>query len=391
MTRKQLLNLLERNEIEQVLEGLKPQITQNNEELLQKHAVVSARFYNNRDLELNDTEGRGEIRQEYNRIREALFQLIEQTFSPDRPSNSKARAMLIKWRLPLIVLGISLLLLGIGMIPEKQTRFEATVKTSLVTLHLPAGWPKNHYFPIIYASFYGVEEVKDEKARLWSREFGEGEPSIILDSGRAILQDLVPGDRPTLTLSVTDGVVQLSFKEEETRGVIDASQGRLILPDRTANSGFVQWTIGPGGSISFKPSNAQNFDVVQRLEFDLIEFLEHANDQVISTIQSGTIRIKGKKDADSTKLQAKDFLVLQDISQADASIRLLDESNLEVKLQGRARVIRSGLHSPLASLKPTLLEKFYNDQRVMFFLLAFSNLIGLLWTVARALGLGGKD
>ena len=382
MTRETLLNHLERDEIEAVLAGLEQQLLSRGDDALQQqYNTISARYHKNRDLELEGTEDRDAINREYNRIRKALFHLIGQAFAEKKTSTAgPARAFVAKWRWPLLVFGIALLLFSIALLPARQFAFCATLKCSSLEVRLPEGWPDGHYVPANNIYLSGVEKTRDEQGQSWNPQRDGGEPVLGVASGTIRLEGSGSQGPQTLSLSANSGILTLSLRDGCSGYITADSAGS----DATA---YTQWSLIPGGSISFQPRNTTDFDAVDRLPFDSIAFLarEPDSEQLESTIQSGEINIIGKKEP--LALHAKDFLVLEGVSQGDITVRLGEDSSLEVRIQGKARAGRSGLRPPLASIKPSLLEKFYYDQRVVFLLTTLSSLIAFLWTLLNALGL----
>jgi hypothetical protein len=391
MDKETLLDLLERDQIEQVLQNLELHLKGDSfQHQRASLALLSARYYRNRNNENNDTESRETLNREYNRIREGIFSLIVQAFEPPPPSGHRAKALLGRWRWPLMVLATAMLLLAVGMIPVRNTSFNADLVCTFATLQLNQDLPPDHYFSVTNASLFGLRETDDLLGHAWSLERDGGEPQIALESGSANLQDITVAGRPLIDLEITDGVVILSFQDSISYGRLDASLGRVRLPDGTSHSGIVRFTLNPGGTMGFILRDTKTFDLFSGLSLQQIKFKkkEAYRDNLISSIYSGTIQIAGKKEA--VKLQEKEELKIEGISNGVLSITILNQNQLRVKIEGSARTLSTGRRNPLTSLKPVLLEKFYSDQRLMFFLLAFGNLMGLLWTVIRALGLWEK-
>ena len=380
MTRETLLNHLERDEIEAVLAGLEQQLLSRGDDALQQQCnALSARYHKNRDLELEGTEDRDAINREYNRIRKALFHLIGQAFAEKKTSTAgPARAFVAKWRWPLLVFGIALLLFGIALLPARQFAFSATLKCSSLEVRLPEGWPDGYHFPAKRIYLGGVKATSDWQGQSWSYEHDGGDRTRSVDSGTIQLDGTGSQGPQTLSLSANSGDLTFSFRDSCSGYITADSAG-------SGATAYTKWSLIPGGSISFQLRNTT--DSVDHLPFDTVNFLaeEWGSEKPVSTIQSGEISIIGKKEP--LALHAKDFLVLEGISQGDISVRLGEDSSLEVRIRGKARAGRSGLRPPLASIKPSLLEKFYYDQRVVFLLTTLSSLIAFLWTLLNALGL----
>ena len=311
--------------------------------------------------------------------------------SPERDgieADHPAKAFLVKWRWPLLVFvfGLSLMLFGIALLlPARQFAFSATLKCSSLEVRLPEGWPEEYYFPAKRIYLDGVEATSDWQGRSWSYERDGGDRILSVDSGTIQLDDTYSQGPQTLSLSANSGILTFSLRDS-CSGIITADSAGS---DATT---YTQWSLIPGGSISFQPRNTTDFDAVDRLPFDEIKFLtlKPDSEQMESTVQSGEIKIQGKKEP-LTTLRTKDYLILEGISQGEISIRLIEDSSLEVHIQGNAREGRSGLHLPLISLKPSWLEKFYYDQFIKFLIAAGTDLTTLLLACMNALRISKKQ
>lgn len=387
MNQQQLLKALAEDELEKVFQALEP-LCGKNAGLQQDWVNLSGRFQQLINRELRGTASPVDIGIERNQIREALQLLIGRVFAPTPGPVKKAGHFFQQWRWPLAITGVSILLLAIGMLPVRQVAFQAMVKCTDVNFRLAAAWPQTLTIP---AQRFNLGPLQEVKGTGWQYQLDEvGQViDLALDSGKADIGPLyIPADE---LLGIRSRAGEISFTlSNQSSGELNVFQGVLNLEPALGTRAFgganagdqLQWAAEPGAQLTFSPQTNASFQI-PRQAIKSIEFIKKEGEVIGSAILSAQLDIKGQK---SINLESADFLELDKLQDADFTLQFKQDT-LEIKVQGMTNNIQSGLQK-LQSQKPSLLEYLYHDQKIYFFVSVLVSLIGLLWSVKNALGLG---
>jgi hypothetical protein len=385
MDKDTLLELLAQDRLEELLDALKTAATHSGRaDILREQVNLSGRLHRYKSRTRARTEDPEDLERVRNGIREDLRELVEHLYMPPPTPARQMRATLLQWRWPLLVLGISLAAVGIGMLPAPVVAFEASLLTTDLTFRLSQNWPKELTFSADRCDLTLLQEVRGDAGWQQTMDDQSGQPiDLFLDSGRIEIGPMHIPPASALSMRIRESDITLSLPEG-SNGNIQA--GSVLL--RTAPSGesrrtreaeLLEWIAEPGAQLTFSSSN-DTASQLRRLPVQAVEFVRRdpGSDELKSAIQSGELRVQGR---DALPLEL-DFLELDGLQDADISLQPQGKA-FAVTLRGHAKSIRSGRQQTY-SRKPTLLEHFYRDQKVTFFVGVLASLISLLWSVRRA-------
>jgi hypothetical protein len=189
-------------------------------------------------------------------------------------------------------------------------------------------------------------------------------------------------------LRIREKDVTLAF-DGQASGEIQVQRSTLSGLPRNAVRDFgrgstvadlLTWIAEPLAELAFQPTSDTGFQV-PRLGIKSIEFVKKEEGLPKSAILDGTLDIAGQ---DPVVLENGDFLELSGLSEADVTVKQ-QNAFFTVRLNGKARALASG-REKMHSLKPSLLEFVYHDQRIVFIVSALASLVSLSWAVLGALG-----
>lgn len=379
-----LKDLLAEDKIEAVLQALKQTCTQRRD-LQQDWISLSGRFHQLQSQDLRGVRDQDELGIQRNQLREDLLLLIERCATPPPPPLQRSRQWLQQFRWPLLILGISLLIIGIGTLPVRQVGFEATLLSSDFNFRLAEPWPESTNWSSTRLYLGPLQEVRGTG---WQHQLDQvGQPiELLLDSGKMNIGPLYIPAQEALSLRSRQGEISLVLGEKAS-GDINVQQGQLQLEPSlgrrsygsAANNGdLLSWTAEPGAQLTFYNLD-QNWRW-PRLSIQSAEFIRKEKESLPSALWGGALQVQG---SDPVSIQAGDFLELGALLEADFSIQARQDTLL-IHLRGKTNSIQTGKQR-LYSRKPSLLEYWYHDKKVYLLASMFVSLIGLLWTVRTAL------
>lgn len=379
-----LKTLLAKDEIEAVLQALEQPCAQRNE-LQQDWISLSGRFHQLQSQDLRGVLDQNELGIQRNQLREGLLLLIERCASPAPPPLQRGRQLLQQFRWPLLILGISLLIIGIGTLPVRQVGFEATLLSSDFNFRLAEPWPESANWSSTRLYLGPLQEVRGTD---WQYQLDQvGQPiELLLDSGKMNIGPLYIPAKEALSLRSRQGEISLVLGEKAS-GDINVQQGQLQLEPSlgsrsygsAANNGdLLSWTTEPGAQLTFYNPD-QNWRW-PRLSIQSAEFIRKEKETLPSALWGGGLQVQG---SDPLSIQAGDFLELGALLEADFSVQARQDT-LVIHLRGKTNSIQTGKQR-LYSRKPSLLEYWYHDKKVYLLVSLFVSLVGLLWTVKTAL------
>lgn len=385
MEKKQLQDLLAKDVLDKVLDGLEP-LCATKLELHQIWTVLSGRYHRIHNQEMKGTVQTDDINVERNQISDALAILIHQVFAPKKQGIPLFLHVLTHWRWPVLIVGFSLLVVGLGTLPVREASFQAKLKVTDLTFRTTADWPQNFKFDANRFDFGPLQEVRGTG---WQSNAAALRQPIYLslDTGKLEIGPLFISKNERLSLRCRDKELTLTLGEK-TSGEINVFQGNLVLEPgaqhRTfgaSNSELLQWIAEPSAQLTFRIPPSGTFEL-PRQAITAVEFVkkEIGETNPKSAIQRGSLDVEGQS---PVELETADFLELGTLREADFSLRQ-NADTLEIDLRGKTNSIQSGLQT-LKSHKPSLLEFYYRNQRVYFFCSMLIYLIGLLWSIRSAL------
>jgi hypothetical protein len=376
--------LLAKDEIEAVLQALEQPCAQRSD-LQQDWISLSGRFHQLQSQDLRGVRDQDELGIQRNQLVEDLLLLIERCTTPPAPPLQRSKQWLQQFRWPLLILGISLLVIGIGTLPVRQVGFEATLLSSDFNFRLAEPWPESTNWSSTRLYLGPLQEVRGTG---WQYHLDQvGQPiELLLDSGKMDIGPLYIPAQEALSLRSRQGEISLVLGEKAS-GDINVQQGQLQLEPSlgrrsygaAANNGdLLSWTAEPGAQLTFY-NPGQNWRW-PRLSIQSAEFIRKEQEKLPSALCGGTLQVQG---SDPVSIQAGDFLELGALLEADFSIQTRQDTLL-IHLRGKTNSIQTGKQR-LYSRKPSLLEYWYHDKKVYLLASLFVSLVGLLWTVRTAL------
>lgn len=386
MNQQQLLKWLAEDELDKVLEELKSRCD-SSVGLQQDWINLSGRFQQLLNRELKGTTSSTKLSIERNQIREALQLLVDQVFAPTPSPVKKVNGFIQQWRWPLGIVSVSVLLIFIGLLPVRQIRFKVIVKCTDVNFRLSTAWPHSFTVPVHRFDLGPLQEVKGTN---WQYEMDAvGQViDLALDSGKADLGPLYMEADELLGIRCREGEVTFSLGSQSS-GEVNIFQGNLNIKPALGSRSFgglnagdqLQWVSEPSAQLTFVPANT-SFQM-PRQAIKGIEFIKKEEEETISAILGAQLNIKGQE---SIILESADFLEFGMLQDADFRLQFKQDT-LEIKVQGITNSIKTG-HQKLYLHRPSMLEYFYHNKKIYFFVSALIFLISMSWSIKNALGLG---
>jgi hypothetical protein len=383
---KALQDLLSHDKLEEVLDTLKAPC-EADLDLKADWQALSKRLNRWASEKTREVKTENELEVDRNRIHEDLQGLVERCAS-QKSAGSSLVGFLQRFRVPLMLLFITLTCIGFLAMPVRSTHFEADIKTSDLNCRYEDNWP--HDFSMSASRLY-LGPLRDLRSiGQWEHHADKiGQPiEGYIDTGSFELYNLHLGASlhlrsrgPDLIMGLPAGATgDLSIQAGSLR--IEPGLGSHTYNPNNADA--VTFTAEPGMEIHLRTAEEKDW-ALPRLGLELIEFIRKTEgDQVQSAILGGEIRVPGRA---PRALQVNDFVELGQLQAADFIVTP-GVDTLLLKIQGETKLLKAGF-GKLRSLKPSYLEYFYHDQRWALLFGAFVWLMGMLWTVRGALK-GGK-
>lgn len=384
MDKEQLKDLLEKNRVEELLEALEQLAATRGETYANGLAVLSARYYDNKQKAQQGLKTIHEAEVEANKIRLALAGMIDQLFQTPKAA---ALSKLKRWRMPLGIFCVSLLLVCIGLLPAPVTDFSATLQTEDLRFRLPVSG-QNHAlsFDALRCELYNLQEITGSNWRQQMEDENAEPLEMVLDSDKVEIElALHPGD--AFSLRNRQGDITMTLPETGQYGKIQAYASRIkLLPSGENRDGgqpeLIEWQANPGAELNFALGADSAFQIAA-LPVAAIEFVQRNldTDQAQSALQSAELQVGAKP---PKTLAHGEYLELDDIKHAAISLKVRSDV-FEVSIKGHAGNVRCGFEGHLVAQRSSIIEQLYDNQRLVVVASALISLVSLIGSAVKAL------
>lgn len=385
MSKEELKNLLEQNKTEELLKVLEQlAATRGDKTYTNDLAILSARYADNNNKAQLGLKTTHEAEVEVNKIRLALAGMIDRLFlSPQELAQNRWR----KWRLPLGIACLSILLVFIGLLPAPYTDFSATLQTEDLRFRL-ASTGQNHTlsFDARRCELSNLQEIIGNNWQQKMEDENAQPLEIALDSDRVELElTLKPGHAFSLRNRQRD--ITMTLSETAQYGRIQAYGSRInLFPSEETRRGgdpeLIEWRSNPGAELNFA-LNADSAFQLPALPIAAIEFIRRNmdTDKPQSALHSAELRIGAQA---PIMLAHGEYLEMDSIIHAAISLKVRGDV-FDVSIKGRAGNVRSGYEGHLVTQKTSIIEQLYANQKLAVVVGALLSLISLFWSISKAL------
>lgn len=389
MNKEQLLELIAGDQLEEALEAVRQLAVKSGRNDIRNAQVELSGRLNHYESRLRaGTDAPDDLERERNRIRKALRELTDDCFTPPARPDSLLRQQVSRWRWPLLIALLSLIAVGVGMLPAKEAPFEATLLSSDVAFRLEGDLMEPMEWGVWRCNLFQLSSIRGSG---WNLEMTDEMPEpleINIDSSEMSLKLIsvppnagqhlrVRGNDFTITL-LDGGAGELQTHTRANLLINPGGAARQL----EAEGELLEWVADSGAELKFALPAGDASSLWKRTPVQSVKFEERlpGDTDARSAIISGKLTVGEQSEI---QLEEGDYLDLEGLR--DAALRIRPEGeHLRIDIKGYARKINSGLTTK-RSHKPTLLEHLYQDQRISFIAGVLMSLISLLWTIRGAL------
>ena len=395
ITRTQLLQLLEENELEELFECLKSVCQQlNDNNRLNDIIMFSSRYksyVHDRDLKLRPAN---ELSIELNRLKHTLLlsiqelPIVEGTFTHGQLRKKKIqhiwkRLIVSNWRGSIVTSLFLVLIFALGQIRIPRAEIELWARVSQLGLRTSDEWKIGEGQNLILQRF--ETDLVKSASFIPETAGGSGAPFSFILEGRSRLDSLfIPGqqtvtligDRDDLLIRLSSGTIMGSLNVRNGRVRIE----ELALDQQiggTEEGERLNFTSDLGATFLLKPEAAKSLDL-PLVSVDSIGFMRSTFEQDSSTIKDGMVKIGGIE----TKLALGDKLNLSTLNNGQLRLRQ-QEGDLYIELRAE---VKKAWYNPAGrskSLMPTYLLYLQHNQTYAFYAGIFAALSVFFYSLKR--------
>ena len=368
MTRKELIDLLLKNQFEELFEALiEIANTEKKEDLAATISIIVSQYHKLKETELRGTESRDKIDQNYNVLREKIIGLISEIFKEEKSIYQR-----ISWKrilFPMVIISLFSAVLYWGMQPQPSwTNFK--LEAELDQISFEVGAKKNLIDEDLLVSMLITEPIEacifDDKRHLDLNHYLEV-------YGDFFLRELLVAKNTPMTFNKDYDDLILSFSGNFVTGTL-VSQGNSsleispYLPDTefpfpiAVNQTIEFQTVKTNSNLVISPKELSSFKISDITLNTLESFseIDPSTGNPVSTLKRGAL-IYDKKD---TVLQEFHTIDMDEMKNGKLNIENGEES-LKITLEGSAYNLQMGYPGTLLPLtQNSRIESYFSGSKV---------------------------